>query len=193
MSHSIIDQVFTKNRVAIVVSKALRKSHRRDSSAVKEISRKTGVNSLTVSNWYRSVNAPNAEHLVSLMMIYPEVFLAVMGLVNETNNILIEREVGGKITSMSSREMRLGNGKDSGDMNVTLKTDQHEMCGENFNNRQRWFLIMLSSGTNPNSAKISEHWRVSRRTAKRDIAKMVKRKIIVFRGARNSGRYVFSS
>ncbi len=61
--------------------------------------------------------------------------------------------------------------------------------GAALNDRQQWFLEQLSLGRSVKATDIEAQWGVSVKTAKRDIAALRKRELIVFVGAPKTGRY----
>jgi len=61
--------------------------------------------------------------------------------------------------------------------------------GAALNDRQQWFLEQLSLGRSVKAVDIEVQWGVSEKTAKRDIAALRKRDLIVFIGAPKTGRY----
>lgn len=58
--------------------------------------------------------------------------------------------------------------------------------------RQTWFLEALAKGSHVSAAGIMERWRVSEKTARRDIAALTASGMIEFVGTRRSGRYRLS-
>ena len=60
-----------------------------------------------------------------------------------------------------------------------------------FNHRQRWFLAQLHEGVEITAVGISARWAVTIKTARRDIAGL-QAGLVVFKGARKSGRYELS-
>lgn len=57
------------------------------------------------------------------------------------------------------------------------------------NERQQWFLEQLSAGKQTKATDISAHWKVTEKSAKRDIADLKTRGIIEFVGAPRNGFY----
>ncbi len=57
------------------------------------------------------------------------------------------------------------------------------------NKRQRWFLEQLATGTECRSSDLANHWSVSEKTAKRDIADLKQKDMILFSGAPKNGCY----
>ena len=60
----------------------------------------------------------------------------------------------------------------------------------NLNSRQNWFMVQLSQGREIRPIHVSEHWRVSLRTAKRDLRYLTLKGLITYLGHPKRGRYV---
>ena len=58
------------------------------------------------------------------------------------------------------------------------------------NERQEWFLQQIARGINVRPAALSENFRITERTAKRDVAALQDAERIVFVGANKTGRYI---
>ena len=57
------------------------------------------------------------------------------------------------------------------------------------NSRQQWFLDQVKVGVKVSANDIAGHWKVSEKTAKRDIADLKRKRLIKFRGAPKNGTY----
>ena len=57
------------------------------------------------------------------------------------------------------------------------------------NERQQWFLEQLSASKQTKATDISEHWKVTEKSAKRDITDLKARGVIEFVGAPRNGFY----
>lgn len=57
------------------------------------------------------------------------------------------------------------------------------------NERQKWFLEQLERGINCKAADLAAHWRITEKTAKRDIADLKKKHLVIFAGAPKTGLY----
>ena len=57
------------------------------------------------------------------------------------------------------------------------------------NERQQWFLEQLSAGKQTKATDISAHWKVTEKSAKRDIADLKARGVIEFVGVPKKGFY----
>jgi predicted HTH transcriptional regulator len=60
---------------------------------------------------------------------------------------------------------------------------------ETVNERQRWFLTQVGEGQTPGASDLARQFRVSEKTARRDIADLKARGLVVFVGARKTGHY----
>jgi len=58
------------------------------------------------------------------------------------------------------------------------------------NSRQKWFLEKLSEGVRVTADDLAQHWDVSEKTARRDIAELRKAGVVEFVGAPRTGRFV---
>jgi len=59
--------------------------------------------------------------------------------------------------------------------------------------RQKWFLEQLQAGVNCKASDLAEKWKVTEKTAKRDIADLKKKNLIKFTGPPKTGRYLIQS
>ena len=58
------------------------------------------------------------------------------------------------------------------------------------NQRQEWFLEQLRSGKSCKASDLAAQWQVTEKTAKRDIADLKKKRLIIFAGAPKTGEYL---
>jgi hypothetical protein len=63
---------------------------------------------------------------------------------------------------------------------------------DDLNPRQRWYLDVLTSGANVRAQDLQRWWRVSEKTARRDVAGMKSRGLVEFVGSCRTGRYRLS-
>lgn len=75
------------------------------------------------------------------------------------------------------------------DNSVTINVTIPSSLAGLLNHRQLWFLGRLQQGWLPNAENIESVWRVSLRTARRDIALLTDIGLIRFEGARKTGWY----
>ncbi len=58
------------------------------------------------------------------------------------------------------------------------------------NERQAWFLTRVENGDHCRAADLAEHWNVSEKTARRDIALLKEWELICFVGTLRRGHYI---
>ncbi|WP_324261644.1 DeoR family transcriptional regulator [Altererythrobacter sp. H2] len=62
---------------------------------------------------------------------------------------------------------------------------------EELNERQHWFLARVGAGERCRAEDICAYWKVSPKTARRDIAALRSAGLVMYTGARRNGRYRF--
>ncbi|MDC7675136.1 hypothetical protein [Asticcacaulis machinosus] len=170
-------------RIASTVSDALREDFGDSPSAIKQIGRITGASLNTIANWYRARNMPSSNHLLVLARSSPTILVFVV------------REIGGDdlvdafetfsrrrtSTEVSSTPpfVRSINVSNNGTLNGTIS----------LNRRQTWFVSELSKGHACDARNIVNYWKVSIRTARRDLAELLRHKRIRYIGAKRKGMY----
>ena len=61
------------------------------------------------------------------------------------------------------------------------------------NQRQQWFINRIQRNVMVSARDIASHWKVSEKTAKRDITDLKQKKVIAFSGAAKNGSYYLLS
>lgn len=179
----------TKRNIAILIANALRTIHPNENAAVKRISRKTGVEIRTIEKWLQTTNIPNTKHLLLLMRHYSEVREAVGWFV--CSNDEIQQCISAQ-NDAHSDGFSVQNFDPFHIYRVIFDpinpiADSRKISDLNL--RQLCFVYEIHNGSNPNSESIQGRWSVSKETAKRDIAKLKRLKLIRFVGARRNGQY----
>ncbi|PCI53396.1 MAG: hypothetical protein COB36_13245 [Alphaproteobacteria bacterium] len=188
-NHQVLRYLITGQQVSEMVSKSLRLEHRNDMSSVKRISRISGVNMHTISNWYTSSNAPNSAHLLTLATIYPEVLKGVLEIIGRAD--IWRYCLANNIPKNMSRVL----GGDKwvnpiyGDKFVHLNVVVNLGDITALNLRQLWLVSELQSGKEIKSADLTQMWGKSNKTSRRDIQGLIKIGMIKFVGPTKNGRY----
>jgi hypothetical protein len=172
----------TDYQVALLVAKILRAEHLQSDAVVKRIARATGANTETVKKWYNGQNAPSAAHLITLMRTYPSIYQEVMGLAE-----LIPPDpgpCGGPSLSPNRIKSEIYTDNFVG-INVLVPL---AMTGK-LNERQFWFLGQLQKKATVRSGDIVRVWRVTARTAERDVATLVAGGLVFYAGPHKVGKY----
>lgn len=162
------------------MSGILRNEHEKESSPVKKISQKTGIPPTTIKKWYTSKKPPSIGHFVMLAQKYPAIlkaFLEVSGhgyliayvrsttTVNDENKMPISVEAFRDILNTAHVPKNI------------------------FNERQTWFLIRLRRTNTARAEDIAGHFKVSLKTALRDIKELKEIGQIHFVGSKRTGKY----
>jgi Fic family protein len=78
-----------------------------------------------------------------------------------------------------------------GDKSVTPQNPEAGLLSPTLNRRQVWFLEEIRKGRRLNSTDLAANWRVTERTAKRDIRGLVQQGFVKFRKNGASGWYEY--
>ena len=179
----------TKRNIVILIANALREIHPNENAAVKRISRRTGIEIRTIESWFQSRNTPNIKNLLLLMRHYPEIRETVINITDSS----IDRQTSFNDELPENIGEPTGGSFDPFHIYRVIFDPINSIADtrkiSDLNLRQLWFVNEMHNGSNPNSESIQARWSVSRETAKRDIAKLRKLKLIRFVGAKRNGQY----
>jgi hypothetical protein len=188
-SQDLLDKI-TDQVVIEMVSGALRQAHAKDASAIKRIGVNTGIKIHTIPKWYHARNAPKSSHLMILAATYPSILSKMLELMGQTQ---FRHNSNDYLASKKTSELRLHYRKSytvEGDKFVHLNVSlpKYILCALNI--RQLWFLTELQKGKKINAKTITDFWKISLRTAKRDIQELGAMGLTKFEGSPNNGFYV---
>jgi len=190
MSATLNDQLLltqiTDRQVAVLVSQALRQEHAATDAVVKRIARATQASPTTVRKWYEGQNAPSSANLLTLMGTYEGVLQTMLHIVGRGELGELESK-GGNAPLTALRQAVYG------DRFVTINVVVSSKAAANLNQRQLWFVGQLQQDVVVRADDIALVWGISLRTAKRDVAGLVKARVIRFSGSRKKGRFVLGS
>ncbi len=184
MSRSKKDRLFpgganriTDLELAELVAAALRQDYGDLPSAVKQIGRRTGANLRAIKNWYEARHAPSSSHLLTLARSSPGILKLVLEQVGGSDLFDAFQLLGGQSAAQKIRPPHVP-------INVPIKTSLPIL-----NERQSWFLEALENEIQVRITDIAARYGVSLKTAKRDVAWLKSCNLILFIGARKTGRY----
>jgi len=176
---AVSDEELTK-----IVASALRQDFGESASAVKRIGQLTNANLRAIKNWYEARNAPSSGHLLLLARSSPSILKFIL------------EQIGGE--DLLDAFQLLSH------HNLAMAPEQRDMAfidnfsGENvpinvpiksLNGRQRWFLILLTRKNRASADDITKHFKVTIKTARRDIMGLKEMEKVRFTGAKRTGRY----
>lgn len=197
MSFSKRDQVFpfkpraiSDPELARIVAYALHQDFGDKRHAIKHISRLTGANLRSIKNWYIGVNVPSSGHLLLLARSSETLLHFILEQIGGEDLRDAFQLLNGGINDNKNRAKLVTERKIYGDNSVTIKVtiNPNDIC--DLNERQLWFLGQLQKPDKTCTKDIAKTWRVTGRTAKRDVAMLVEKKLICFKGAKKTGSYV---
>lgn len=177
---SPFQEAILEEKMGELVSGILRREHGSEPSPVKKISRKTGIAPTTIRKWYTSKKPPSIGHFLMLVQRYPEILKAFL------------EASGYGYLAAHIRSMAGENDDDEAAASAPAEAVQDvpiNVPNRFLNERQAWFLILLEGADKARAEDIAAEFRVSIKTAKRDIEGLKTAGKIQFIGSKRSGRY----
>jgi len=176
-----------KTEAALIkgVVQHLRKIGGANTSAVKRIARETGINPRTVKAWYEGRNIPNLCGFIHLARCYPgliDLFLDQCQHKPEHSRQSRRKAVSAALPPTRS----VARGGQNLAANVPNDVP-NQIDTSSCNIRQLWFINTLLEGEKVFAPDIATHWRVTDKTAKRDITGLKSIGLIIYRGTRRRG------
>ncbi|MBP7003439.1 DeoR family transcriptional regulator [Amaricoccus sp.] len=170
--------------------------------AAKTLMNWTGAGERTVKHWLAGTHGPCGDHLLVLMRESETVFWAILAAAGRADMAATAHiQAVPRVTSGTGLLGQLaqavgpagektpgGAGRDDRDDDRDrLGLEAH--CGAAPDQRRTWFLEVVGAGCQVGAVEIMERWRVSEKTARRDIAALKAKGLMEFVGTRRSGRY----
>lgn len=191
MSHSKMDRSFpikpraiSDEELAKIVAAALRRDFGETASAIKRIGQLTSSNLRAIKNWYEARNAPSSGHLLLLARSSPSILKFIL------------EQIGGEdlwdafqLLSHHDQTLVVEPKEEDFEDIFTDKNVPINVPLKSFNDRQRWFLILLKRKNKACAEDITEHFDVAIKTARRDIEGLKDAGKIRFMGSKRTGRY----
>lgn len=193
MSVSKNDQILTTFITDIeltnLIKKILRQEYKDQSSAVKRISNKTGIELRAIRDWYEGRKPPKSIHLLLLASHYNEIFNQLIILTGNSHLLeLYEQKI-----SFQNLPSKISKSAESDEIYsaryCTINVGVDFEKAKNLNKRQLWYLGLLQHGYRVKIADIMAFWKVSARTAKYDISILAKQGLVQFVGSRKTGHH----
>jgi len=178
-----------EQKISEKVAEILRQEYKGIPSPVKKISRKTGIATTTIKKWYSGQNPPRLVHFLILARHYRAILQLLLEAIGGSHLWEAYDLLGDRLkTAPDHVKSTLPENIYSAE-NCTINICLPLRIASMLNQRQIWFLGQLKDGDRTNVDNIVTHWEVSLRTAKSDIAEIVRMKLIRFVGARKTGWY----
>ncbi len=185
------DQVFPDNaelksdaELALLVSEALRADYGTSSAAIKRIARDARVSPRTARNWYEGKNLLSVRCLVLLGRGSLAMHALILHLLQP------QQTIDFNLADLPNLKLNPGKPSSAKQLGPNRPINRPINSGlSSRNDRQEWFLAQLRVGTRVTAEDIVGSWIVGMTTAKDDIAKLKASGLVVFIGARRTGRY----
>lgn len=165
----------------------LRKIGGANTSAVKRIARETGINPRTVKAWYEGQNIPNLCAFIHLARYYPSLIDLFLDQCQRRPDRQRKGAAKSDIRPTSPTHTPAPDDKNSPENVPNDVPNRIDTSACNI--RQLWFINTLLEGEKVFAPDIAAHWRVTAKTAKRDITSLKSAGLVVYRGTRRSGFY----
>jgi len=187
-SFPIKPQPISDAELAEIVAAALREDFGETPSTIKHIGQLTGARLRTIKNWFEARNAPSSGHLLLLARSSPALLKFIIEQIGgddlwDAFNLLGNRATGAKTAKNAPKKGRIYSAEF-----CTINFPKGN-GSKHFNQRQMWFLESLKQGDHCKADDIAKTWKVSPRTAKYDIAKLMNAGLVQFVGAKKTGCY----
>jgi hypothetical protein len=178
--------------------------------AAKTLMNWTGAGERTVKHWLAGTHGPCGDHLLVLMRESETVFWAILAAsgraymaavagIQATLDVTSGAPILGHLvpTVEPAGEKTPGGpgGNDRDDDRIRDRDDDRDCLGVGARSaatkdrRQTWFLEAVGAGRQVGAVEIADRWRVSEKTARRDIAALKAKGLVEFVGPRRSGAY----
>ena len=184
----------SRQAYAEVIANLLRKEHGDTHRAVKQLMRLTHASERSAKHWMAAQHGPDTVFFLRLVATSPVIRAFVLGIIESQQSALAEAGIVGSGRASFGHghreEIAAGrywpnsdpiNGPESGPVNGPIT--------DGLNERQRWILDRVACGLSARARDVAAHWRVSIKSARRDIAGLCACNLLHFVGARKNGRY----
>lgn len=180
---------------AETVAELLLKEHGGDKHTVKKLMRQTHASQRTVKHWLAGEHGPDALFFLRLMVSSPVIRAFFIGVIESTSadsaSNMVDRGALSEVRRAYARgEHAAPAAQAEADPNDGPKDDTlDDPDSDELNQRQVWFLDQLLGGGRCCAEDVMTAWRVSQKTARRDIASLKARRLVEYVGSRRKGRY----
>jgi hypothetical protein len=181
---------------AETIAELLKREHGGTHRAVKQVMRLTDASERTVKHWLAAQHGPDTVFFLRLLTNSPVIRAFVIGLIESSQAAVQDQQV--KDRQSGDRSSKTPDAQPStrdlprNDPINDPKTDPiNDPITDELNERQHWFLARVGAGERCRAEDICAYWKVSPKTARRDIAALRSAGLVMYTGARRNGRYRF--
>ncbi|QQM28988.1 DeoR family transcriptional regulator [Martelella lutilitoris] len=183
---------------AQTVAELLRKEHGDSHRAVKQLMRQTDASERTVKHWLSGQHGPDTVYFLRLVVSSPVIRAFVIGLIEGPASRRIPDPVDRYSLATAKDAYAVGEAAldPSNRRNPQNDPENDPDCDPinvpetiELNERQHWFLARIGEGGRCGATEIMATWKVSLKTARRDIRGLQQANLLVYVGSRRKGRY----
>jgi hypothetical protein len=148
----------------------------------------------SAKHWMAGQHGPDTVFFLRLVATSPVIRAFVLGIIESQQSSSAEAAIiGPGITSFGQghrEEMSAGRYWPNSDtINDPESGPVNDPITSGLNERQRWILDRVARGLSTRARDVAAHWRVSIKSARRDLAGLCACNLLHFVGARKNGRY----
>jgi len=153
----------------------------------KRLARTSGMSPRTIQKWCEGRNIPSLSSYIHLARCYPKLVDLFLDLCQRRPER--QRKGSGKKDANAIRRIHMTTA-DEKKLPENVPNDvPNRIDTSSCNIRQLWFINTLLEGEKVFAPDIAAHWRVTAKTAKRDITSLKSAGLITYQGTRRSGFY----
>ncbi|MBX9796511.1 DeoR family transcriptional regulator [Sphingomonas sp.] len=179
---------------AETIAQLLEREHGGTHRAVKQLMTLTDASERTVKHWLSGQHGPDTVFFLRLVTSSPVIRAFVIGLIESSQGagdgrLGVDQKASRRPSKTSDMQPPRQDRRQNDRINDPKTDPINDPITDALNERQRWFLGRVAAGHRCRAADICGHWKVSAKTARRDIAALSASGLICFTGARRNGRY----
>lgn len=190
--------LFGREIYAQTIADLLRKEHGDSRRAIKHLMRQTDASERAVKHWLSGKNGPETVFFLRLLVSSPVIRAFVLGLLEGPASQKWTAQLD-RFSLAAAREAYAAGENTSGSQATDYskydpKDDPNDVPNGDpetieLNERQHWFLALIAEGLRCSAKDIMAMWRVSLKTARRDISGLQQARLLEFTGPRRKGQY----
>lgn len=183
---------------AQTIARLLRKEHGDSHRAVKQLMRQTDASERTVKHWLSAQHGPDTVFFLRLAVTSPVIRSFILGLI-ESPASNFSSAPADRISKFAAKEAyAIGETAFNASIgplggNVSINDPDRDPINDpkiaGLNERQRWFLQRVTESGRYRAAELKAVWKVSLKTARRDIRALQQAGLLEYVGSRRKGKY----
>lgn len=183
---------------AKIVAELLHKEHGNSHRAVKQLMRQTDASERTVKHWLSGQHGPDTVHFLRLVVSSPVIRAFVLGMIEgpasrRTLDPVDRYSLATAKDAYAAGEVALSPSNDRNRKNDPEDDPERDPINDpkttELNERQHWFLSKIAKDDRCGACEIMVMWKVSLKTARRDIRGLQQANLLIYVGSRRKGRY----